>query len=46
MKATMLSGEILGSETPEEIIVMGAHLDSWGLGTGANDNGCNGGNAD
>ncbi len=26
---------------PEEVIVIGAHLDSWALGTGANDNGCN-----
>ncbi len=34
-------GEIPGSELPGEFVVMGAHLDSWGLGTGANDNGCN-----
>ncbi len=34
-------GEIKGSENPDEIIVVGAHLDSWGMGTGANDNGCN-----
>lgn len=33
--------EIKGSEKPDEIIIIGAHLDSWGLGTGANDNGCN-----
>lgn len=33
--------EIKGSEKPDEVIIMGAHLDSWGLGTGANDNGCN-----
>ena len=33
--------EIRGSEKPEEIIVIGSHLDSWALGTGANDNGCN-----
>jgi len=33
--------EIPGSEKPEEIVVIGAHLDSWALGTGANDNGCN-----
>lgn len=33
--------EIKGSEKPEEIILIGAHLDSWALGTGANDNGCN-----
>ena len=34
-------GEIKGTEKPEEVVLMGAHLDSWGLGTGANDNGCN-----
>ena len=34
-------GEIRGSEKPDEIVLIGAHLDSWGLGTGANDNGCN-----
>jgi carboxypeptidase Q len=34
-------GEIKGSEKPDEIVLIGAHLDSWGMGTGANDNGCN-----
>ena len=33
--------EIKGSEYPNEVIVIGAHLDSWAMGTGANDNGCN-----
>ncbi len=33
--------EILGKKYPDEIIIIGAHLDSWALGTGANDNGCN-----
>ena len=33
--------EIRGSEKPEEIVVLGAHLDSWDLGTGALDNGVN-----
>lgn len=32
-------GEIIGSERPEEIIVIGGHLDSWDLGTGAIDDG-------
>ena len=32
-------GEITGSEFPEEIIVVGAHLDSWDLGDGAHDDG-------
>jgi carboxypeptidase Q len=34
-------GEIRGYERPDEIVVLGAHLDSWELGTGALDNGCN-----
>ncbi len=34
-------GEIRGSTRPEEVVVMGAHLDSWDLGTGALDNGAN-----
>ncbi len=33
--------EIRGRERPDEIVVLGAHLDSWDLGTGALDNGCN-----
>jgi len=33
--------EIKGREKPEEFVVLGAHLDSWELGTGALDNGCN-----
>ncbi len=32
-------GEITGSVNPEEYIVMGGHLDSWDLGTGAVDDG-------
>ena len=28
-------------EKPDEYVVLGAHLDSWELGTGALDNGCN-----
>jgi carboxypeptidase Q len=33
--------EIRGREKPDEYVVVGAHLDSWELGTGALDNGCN-----
>jgi Zn-dependent M28 family amino/carboxypeptidase len=33
--------EIKGSEKPDEVVILGAHLDSWDLGTGALDNGCN-----
>jgi carboxypeptidase Q len=34
-------GEIRGYQKPDEVVVLGAHLDSWELGTGALDNGCN-----
>lgn len=32
-----ISAEIKGSEKPEEVIVIGGHLDSWDVGTGAVD---------
>jgi carboxypeptidase Q len=31
-------GEIRGSELPNEIVLLGAHLDSWDMGTGSTDN--------
>jgi len=31
--------ELRGSEKPEEVVILGAHLDSWDLGTGSTDNG-------
>jgi hypothetical protein len=34
-------GEIRGTSRPDEIVLMGAHLDSHDLGTGALDNGAN-----
>lgn len=33
--------EIRGRELPDDFVILGAHLDSWELGTGALDNGCN-----
>lgn len=32
-------GEITGREKPKEVVVIGGHLDSWDLGTGAIDDG-------
>ncbi len=32
-------GEIRGREKPDEVVVIGGHLDSWDLGTGAIDDG-------
>jgi carboxypeptidase Q len=41
INAANVVAEIKGSEKPDEFVVLGAHLDSWELGTGALDNGCN-----
>ena len=32
-------GEIRGSERPDEVVVLGGHIDSWDIGQGANDDG-------
>jgi carboxypeptidase Q len=39
--AANVIAEIKGAEKPGEFVILGAHLDSWDLGTGALDNGCN-----
>src|SRR5712692_7247503 len=39
--AANVVAELRGSEKPDEMVILGAHLDSWELGTGALDNGCN-----
>ncbi|HUC28235.1 MAG TPA: M20/M25/M40 family metallo-hydrolase, partial [Candidatus Acidoferrum sp.] len=41
IRASNVIAEMKGSEKPEEFVIVGAHLDSWELGTGALDNGCN-----
>jgi carboxypeptidase Q len=38
---TNVVAELRGTEKPDEVVILGAHLDSWELGTGALDNGCN-----
>jgi hypothetical protein len=40
-QAQNVVAEIRGSEKPDEIVLLGAHLDAWDLGTGALDNGVN-----
>ena len=39
VKTANVIGEITGSEAPDEIVAIGAHLDSWDVGTGAMDDG-------
>jgi len=41
MEEENVVAEIRGRQKPEEVVILGAHLDSWDLGTGALDNGCN-----
>jgi carboxypeptidase Q len=41
IKSANVVAELRGRENPDEFVVLGAHLDSWELGTGALDNGCN-----
>jgi hypothetical protein len=39
VKTQNVIGEIKGSENPEQIILVGGHLDSWDVGEGAHDDG-------
>lgn len=39
VKSYNVIGEITGSEYPDEVMVVGGHLDSWDLGDGAHDDG-------
>ena len=39
VKSFNVIGEITGSKYPDEIIVVGGHLDSWDLGDGSHDDG-------
>ncbi len=39
VKSGNVIGEIIGSEYPDEVVLLGAHLDSWDEGTGAIDDG-------
>jgi Zn-dependent M28 family amino/carboxypeptidase len=39
VQAHNVVAEIKGSEWPEQVVIVGGHLDSWDLGTGATDNG-------
>jgi carboxypeptidase Q len=39
--AANVVAEVKGGEKPNEFVILGAHIDSWELGTGALDNGCN-----
>lgn len=39
--AANVVGEIPGTDLKDEVVLIGAHLDSWELGTGALDDGCN-----
>src|SRR6266849_732627 len=39
MEVSNTVAEIRGSEKPDEVVIIGGHLDSWDLGTGSTDNG-------
>jgi hypothetical protein len=39
VRAYNVVAEIVGSEAPDELVIIGAHQDAWDLGPGATDNG-------
>lgn len=39
IQAGNVLGEIVGSEHPEQVVVLGGHIDSWDVGQGAQDDG-------
>jgi Zn-dependent M28 family amino/carboxypeptidase len=39
VKSFNVIGELTGRDLPKEYVVVGGHLDSWDLGTGAHDDG-------
>jgi carboxypeptidase Q len=39
VKAYNVVADFPGAETPDEVVILGAHIDSWDLGSGATDNG-------
>jgi Zn-dependent M28 family amino/carboxypeptidase len=39
VQAGNVMGEIVGSEKPDEVVVLGGHIDSWDVGQGAQDDG-------
>jgi Peptidase family M28/PA domain len=39
VQAGNVMGEIVGSEHPEQVVVIGGHIDSWDVGQGAQDDG-------
>jgi len=38
-KTSNTVAEIRGAEKPDEVVILGAHIDSWDLGSGSTDNG-------